>query len=134
MGVHRGLFLRPQGDCDWDVPRGGCVVSGLAPCVLTPTQHEWAIKAVGQSGKGWTRWNLQAFHEADVGTQLPVDVVMQHPAEASNHRPDQTVPCTRKDIRGLGARLRSVVVEEDWVFRTNVTAGFGIVTEDFGPS
>lgn len=21
-----------------------------------------------------------------------------------------------------------------WVFRTNVTAGFGIVTEDFGPS
>jgi hypothetical protein len=23
---------------------------------------------------------------------------------------------------------------QDWVFRTNVTAGFGIVTEDFGPS
>ncbi len=22
----------------------------------------------------------------------------------------------------------------NWVFRTNVTAGFGIVTEDFGPS
>lgn len=28
--------------------------------------------------------------------------------------------------RGLAAR--------SWVFRTNVTAGFGIVTEDFGPS
>lgn len=24
--------------------------------------------------------------------------------------------------------------ESKWVFRTNVTAGFGIVTEDFGPS
>ncbi len=26
------------------------------------------------------------------------------------------------------------LMEQGWVFRTNVTAGFGIVTEDFGPS
>ena len=29
---------------------------------------------------------------------------------------------------------RRVVYLPKWVFRTNVTADFGIVTEDFGPS
>jgi hypothetical protein len=37
----------------------------------------------------------------------------------------------------LGSYLhagKTATFDAYWVFRTNVTAGFGIVTEDFGPS
>lgn len=43
----------------------------------------------------------------------------------------------RLRVKLLNRTTRQVKITPDgaaWVFRTNVTAGFGIVTEDFGPS
>lgn len=54
--------------------------------------------------------------------QALADIFAAHPGT------DSTAQCAR--IRAALARFALTT----WVFRTNVTAGFGIVTEDFGPS